>query len=460
MKKLLNSILMSLAIIFCSNAYCAEVQKTGLELVDLSFEQAYQLMLENNYSLKAYNEAIEKSKFEKRAALGEFSPKVILNSTYIHFNEDLNLHTPVTIPMLGSMTTTSRIQDQNLFALGGGVVWNIFTGGKILSNHAAARAMYEASNYKYKEAKDSLTVELVKRYFGLCMAHEVADVRLKNLECVEQHLKDAKLLEKEGMISKSERLHAEVAYSNAKRDYKASLRDMNIVEEGLKTLIKSENANLKNVKIQPNTVLFMHDNMTIDLNEMKANALKNNPQLKQLAEKRKIMSAKYHAKVADYMPTISIFATDIFASSHLSEAIPHAAIGGAANWLIFDGLKRENNLLAAKHERKMVDYEIEDAKYNIETLVTKQYEELMKQQENYESLKQDLEKAEEALRVANLSFKEGFGTSLQVTDAQMMLLKAKIDRLNAIYNFDVTLTDLLKTNGDTDEILNYISSKI
>ena len=443
---------------FCNTVSCEEVQKTGIELIDLSFEQAYQLMLENNNSLKAYNEAIEQSKFEKRAALGEFSPKVGMNTTYIHFSEDMTLHTPVTLPGI-SMTTTSLVQEQNVFGLGGSVVWNIFTGGKLLSNHAAARAKFEASNAKYKEIKDTLTVELVKRYYGLRLAREVADVRLKNMECVEQHLKDAKLLEQEGIISKAERLHAEVAYSNAKRDYDASLRDINIVEEGLKSLIKSDNADLKNIRIQPGSILAIYSDFSINLDEMKANAIQNNPQLKQLKEKRNAMNAKYHAKVADYMPTVSLFATDIFASSHLSEAVPHAAIGGTANWLLFDGLKRENNLIAAKHERQMVDYEIEDARYNIESLVVKQYQELMKHKENYDSSKQALEKAQEALRVADLSFREGYGTSLQVTDAQTMLLKVQTDRLNAIYNFDVALTDLLKTNGDTDEILNYISKE-
>ena len=126
--------------------------------------------------------------------------------------------------------------------------------------------------------------------------------------------------------------------------------------------------------------------------------------------------------------------------------------------ILFDGFSRTNNVRAAKAERKSVDYEIEDAKYNIECLVTKQYQELMKYKENYDSAVKSLETAEESLRVANLSFKEGFGTSLQVTDAQMMLLKVKIERLNSIYNYDVTLADLLKTNGDTDEILNYISN--
>ena len=67
-----------------------------------------------------------------------------------------------------------------------------------------------------------------------------------------------------------------------------------------------------------------------------------------------------------------------------------------------------------------------------------------------------IDDAQEALRTAVLAFKEGFGTSLQVTDAQMMLSKVKIERLNAVYNYDVNLTDLLKTNGDTNSILEYI----
>ena len=441
----------------CKSVMAADVQRTGVDLVDLSFEQAYELMLENNNSLKAHNEAIKQAKFEKNAALGEFSPKVMMNSTYLHFSKDMNLTTNDKL-MGRPVSITSHIQDKNLFTFGGGVVWNIFTGGKLLSNHAAARAKYEATNAKYRDIKDNLTVELVKRYYGLRLARDVAEVRRQTAECIEKHVKDARLLEKEGVISKAERLHAEVAYADAERDYKASLRDINIVEEGLKTLIKAQDVDLKEVRIEPASLLFVYDETAVDLDAMKANALTNNPKLKQLVQKRKIMDAKYHAKVADYMPTVSLFAMDIAAASNLSETVPRGAIGGTVNMILFDGFSRTNNVRAAKAERKSVDYEIEDAKYNIECLVTKQYQELMKYKENYDSAVKSLETAEESLRVANLSFKEGFGTSLQVTDAQMMLLKVKIERLNSIYNYDVTLADLLKTNGDTDEILNYISN--
>lgn len=458
MKRLLNIFLIILFII-CNTSYAAEVKKGGVEHIELTFPQAYELMLENNNALKAYNEAIQKSKYEKRSAIGQFFPKVGLNATYLHFSDDMTLTSSGAmnvgaIPITFSAKTL--IQDQNVFTFGGTAVWNIFTGGKLLSNHAAARARLEASNEKYREVKDNLTLELVKRYYGLRLARDVVEVRRQVAEGIEQHLKDAKLLEKEGIISKSERLHAEVAYANAMREYKASLRDANVVEEGLKTLIKSQNADLKDVYIEPSSLLFVYNNSTIDLPAMKENALNNNPQLKQLQAKKKALNAKYHAKMANYSPTISLVAFDIAGASHLSEAVPRAAFGATANWLLFDGLSRFNDVKAANSERKMADFEIEDAKYNIESLVIKQYQELMKNKEQYDSSVKSLENAQEALRTASLAFKEGFGTSLQVTDAQMMLSKVKIERLNSVYNYDVNLTDLLKTNGDTNSILEYI----
>lgn len=452
-------------IIFCLiilPVHSAEVQKAGIQRVELTFEQAYELMLENNNKLKAYNELINQMKYEKRSALGQFSPKVGLNATYLHFNDDLTLNSSGSMHMAGVPTINfgaqTLIQDKNVFTFGGAAVWNIFTGGKLLSNHAAARAKLEASNEKYREVKDGLVLDLVKRYYGLRLARDVVEVRKQVADGIGQHLKDARLLEKEGIISKSERLHAEVAYSNAMREYNASVRDANVIEEGLKTLIKADNVDLKNVYIEPSSLLFVYNDSTIDVEAMKKNAIENNPQLKQLRAKKKIMNAKYHAKMANYSPTISLVAFDVAAASHLSEAAPRAGIGATANWLIFDGLSRFNDVKAANCERKMVDFELEDAQYNVESLVMKQYQELMKNKEQYDSSTKSIENAQEALRTSSLAFKEGFGTSLQVTDAQMMLSKVKIDRLNAVYNYDVNLTDLLKTNGDTNSVLEYIKS--
>lgn len=431
-----------------------ETKYAGIEKIDLSFEQAYELMLVNNNALKASTEAIKQSKYEKNAALGEFFPKIGLNTSYVHFDNPINVTT--TVPMMGSLTT--NLQQENLFTASGGVVWNIFTGGKILALNSAARAKYEATNEKYRAVKDELTVELVKRYYGLRLARDVVEVRAQYRDGVKKHLEDAKKLEKAGLIAKSERLHAEVAYEQAERNFKASVRDANVLEEGLKNLIKEESVDLKNVSINPQSLLFMYNKDFKSLEELKKLAMENNPMLKQVEAKKKIANAKFRGEVANYSPTLTLFAYDIFGANDLSHQVPRWAVGGSVNFMVFDGFSRYNKVRAADAGRNQVKYEIIDAQYNIESLVTKQYQELMKYSEQYKSTDKSIESAQEALRTANLGFREGLKTSLDVIDAQLALSGVKIERLKALYDYDLTMSEILKTTGNTSEILEYISN--
>lgn len=429
----------------------ADELKTGhVEKVDLSFEQAYELMLANNNSMKALLEEIQEKQYQKKAAVGAFFPKVGVNSTYFRFDD------PISVGMghLGSI----QLQDQNLWMTSAGASWNIFTGGKILALNAAARAKLEGTNEKYRALTNELIAELVKRYFGLRMAKDVVVVRKQVYDTTKKHLEDALKLEEAGVIAKSERLHADVACAQAQRDYEASVRDMNIIEEGLKTLIKADNVELKDVEIFPSSPLFVYNEKIAKLDEFKQIALQNNPNLKQMAVKKKLAQARYRGEVANYSPTVSLFAYDVLASKDLSYQVPHWTVGASVNMLLFDGFSRYNNLKAADSFRKQVAFEEKDAQNNISSLVTKQYEELMKYKEQFESTNKSIESAQESLRTSIIAFQEGFGTSLAVTDAQAAFSGVKIARLNAIYNYDTTLTDLLRTNGKAEDILNYIKN--
>lgn len=436
---------------FTLNAASAtQVQKASVQKVELSFEQAYELMLANNNAIKATLEEIKEKKYQKNAAFGHYLPKITAGSDYFHFDD------PIQVGMgpLGSLT----LQDQNLWMARAGVAWNIFTGGKVQALNAAARAKLEGTNEKYRLIANDLTSELVKRYYGLRLAQDVIVVRKQVYDGTKRHLEDAKKLEEAGVIPKSERLHAEVAFTQAQREYEASIRDANIVEEGLKTLIKADNVDLKGVEVSPASSLFIYKNDFAKLEEFKKLAMEKNPNLKQVEVKKKLAQANYRSELANYSPTVSVFAYDIFASRDQSHQLPSWALGASVNWMLFDGLTRENNLKAANCVRKQVEYEKIDAQNNVESLVVKKYEELMKYKEQYESTNKSIESANEALRVTTTAFKEGFSTSLSVVDAQMALSKVKIERLNAVYNYDITLVELLKTNGGSEEILNYIKN--
>ncbi len=448
-------VLTILFMFFVSNpVFSNETKEASITKVDLTFEQAYELMLVNNNALKSANEEIKQKKYEKKSAIGKYFPKVLLNASYAHFSEPITVTSH--IPYLGSAETL--IQKENTLFLGGGIVWNIFTGGKIIQNHKAAIARLDGMNEKYKQIHGDLLTQLVKTYFGLRLAQDVIEVKTQYKGAVKKHLDDAILLEKEGIISKSERLHAEVAYIQAERDLRSAIRDKNVTEEALKNLIKEKKVDLKNVEVNPNSLLFLYNLDLLSLDEYKQKALTQNPLLKQLNVKKRLVDAKHKAQLANYSPTVSLFAYDVLAQSDLSHQIPRWGVGGSVNFLVFDGLSRYNDTQATKINKQVVEYEVQDIQNNIETLVTKQYEELNKFKEQYISLGKSVESATEALRTVDLGFREGFKTSLDVTDAQLALLGSKIGRLHALYNYDLTLSELLKTTGEPEEIFTYMEN--
>ncbi len=454
MKKIITAILTIFLTANFSFALEAKVEK-----YEIDFPTAYELMFNNNNSIKAILEEINAKKYKKNAAIGEFMPKVGMNATFVHFDKDIQVGGG-SIPIMSTTVPIPNlvIQEKNVTTFGFTALWNVFTGGKILALNSAARAELAGSNLKYKSLSGNLTTRLVERYYGLALAQDVAEVRKMVKDSTEEHLNDAKLLEKEGMIPKSERLHAEVAYKQAKKDYDAAVKDVSIVEEGVKNLIKDDNVDLTGITIQPLSHLFVYEGKIAGLNEWKKSALENNPEFKQTEVQKKLAQANYRAHVANYMPTVSIFAYDVAAQSHLASQLPRFGVGAGVNFMLFDGFSRYNNLKAADALRKEVKYATFAAKNDIESLVVKNYNELLKYREEYESTDKTIESAQESLRCAMLAFKEGYGTSLAVTDAQTMLAAIKIQRLNALYKYDLKLAEMLANIGESDKILEYIKN--
>ena len=350
------------------------------------------------------------------------------------------------------------VQKQDLYWVGMGANWNVFTGGRILAANSAARANFEGANQKYKEKVNELTVDLIKRYYGLRLAEDVVKVREQVLESVQGHLEDAKKLEKAGIIAKSERLHAEVAYSEAERELKAAIRDKNVVEKSLFSLVQNKDKNNENGEFSASSNLFMFKGTLPSQEDFLKMTMKSNTSLKLLDVKKRLARANFRSEVGNYFPTINLFAYDIMGSADLTQLAPRWAMGASLNFNVFDGFSRFNNVMAAKALKEQTQYEIEDAQEGIELLVNKYYQELLKYQEQYESTDKSIEMAQEALRVSELSFKEGLSTSLSVTDAQSTLAAAKIARLNSIYNYDVALSELLSLQGSAGQIVDYIKN--
>ncbi len=447
--------------------------------VELTFSDAVQRMKTANDAIIAARFEEEQRMREKSASRGLFFPKVDVKANGVKMSDpvvmDLNdIRTAMLAVQQGTLVgagvnpavanAINQQTAQNLpefkktlvedkfMTVDATVTQPIFTGGKILAANRAAGARVSESHAKLVDTQNRLISELVNRYFGYRLAMKVIDVRKMVYDGMEKHLSDAKALEKNGVIARVERLHAEVAFSEAEREYKKALRNSELARTVLNNTLGG------NDPVVPVTPLFILKEVK-PLEYYQRMALDSNPLLKQIAATRDLAHQNYMKEIASYSPDIFIFGSRQLYEWHSPEYTPKWIIGFGATCNIFEGFAGANHVRAAESQEERVASLETKAKKDIRTLVEKNYQELMLALEQYQSIQSSFKFAEEYLRVREKAFVEGSATSLDVVDAELAFAKVRIDKLKAAYDYDVALGALLEASGQSSLIDQYMSER-
>jgi outer membrane protein TolC len=435
------------------------------------------VMFESNQELEAAKTEVSAKEYERSAARGLFFPVVSVSSMYTHLSDPLELdlnpvrdaiarinapyYAGVTPAVFSSLPAANQqavvsalqksmgdwnktLQKQDLWTNSVSVRQPLWTGGKIIAANKAAAARVDEAGEKYHYTRNKLVTELVERYFGYRLLIKVVDVRKEVLDGMEKHLSDAAALETSGIISRAERLHAEVARADADREYKKSRRDADIAQTALLDTLAVT------IDTRPSTPLFMAEKVE-SLDYFKHQAKERNPMLKQIIANKTLARQAYMKELAGFSPDIFAFGSYDIYGWQKSAYVPEWFAGVGATMTLFEGGANYNRKKAADAQMERVSLIEKKAHADILALVEKNYGEMMKSREQLDSLDTSLSFAKEYLRVREKAFKEGVAASTDLTDAQLNLSQAKIQRLKALYEYDLALARLLEVCGISEQ---------
>ncbi|WP_169737665.1 TolC family protein [Prolixibacter bellariivorans] len=476
MKKfpVLLGILMTLTV---PSAWAQEGESDAADTVTISFADALHQLYEANGMIKMAGSEKKQSEYEKKATGGLRFPHVSLSANYVAMSDPIHLDlTPVkdaitplyqTLAGYGSFSpdvATPQIRQQLAAGLeqiegtnwiqiiqkdrfgtvDATMFWPLFTGGKIDAANKAAEIKVEVADAKLKATSAEQVSDLVQRYFGLRLAEKVVEVRREVMEGMAKHLDDARKLEANGMIAAAERLHAEVAYADAEREFNKAQRDADLIRTSLQSTLE------KNGNFFPSTSLFLTANLG-DLEEFKSEALANNPGLSQIQSKKMLADQGIKKEKSAWYPDVYMMGTANVYNKDLSEYMPDWYVGVGLKFDLFDGRARVNKIHAARSAKDQVEAYERKVRFDIQTAVTKLYLEMQNDNEQYQSLGKSLEFADEYLRVKNKAFQQGLASSTDVVDASLNLSKTRIERLKVVYEFDVMLAKMLEICGRSND---------
>ncbi|EGR7953260.1 TolC family protein [Vibrio vulnificus] len=433
----------------------------------ITFQQAWQLLQENNHSLAAQRANVESQQHMQSATSSLNLPSISVGANYTRLDTDVTVsgqqlldstgqHISLPLPpaIIGALAnTTSTITERDIFTSSIRAIWPIFTGGRISAAQAAAEGKTDEARSQLAMETQARYEDLSKYYFSVVLAKEVLQTRQAVEQGLTQHRDFAIKLEKQGQIAHVERLQAEASLDKAKVETRKAQSNLDIAQSALSKILA------QNDMVEPAEGLFINQHLP-PLTAFTEQTLATYPGLDLLSAKEKQASALIKAEKGKYYPEVYLYGDySLYEDDSLaSEMKPDWLVGVGVNIPLLENTGRSDKVKAANSMVSQVQSLKAQAKEDLSVLVQKTYLEAQQAIDEVIGLESSIRLAKENLDLREKAFNQGLSTSLEVVDAQLYLASVETQQSAARFRYLLSLTKLLALSSEMNSFNQYQSS--
>ena len=431
----------------------------------LSFEAALQRLTASSDQLAAAQAAAHGKSLQVQGLQGLGGPVVGLTATAYAYNLNLNVNldpinqalanvgqllppslqgSGISMPQFPSNYTYNRADNGTTQSVS--AVWPLYNGGVADSVRGFVQAQSDEALADAQKVGEELVTQLVQRYFGAQLAAKAATLRQAALDDISRHDAAASRMLAAGVISRVERLQAQAAYEEARRNAQKTRSDAELASVALSHTLKAE------APITPATDLFVLTQPIEPLSYFLSAALAKHPGLAKVAAKQAQARQLHQGQEGLRKPQVFAFGQRELAFGQTDW------VGGiAARWTLYDAVDR--NLLAAASQQQIeqVKHLELQARSDISLLVEKNWRTLEQTRQQFLATATGVVLAQEVVRLRTAALREGTGTALELMDAEVNQVKVETERAQVAYDYVVALALLLESCGLSEQFSAYAS---
>lgn len=406
----------------------------------LTMDDAINLALEKNSELKIAKMEVEKSEQKLREARSGLFPKLDLSGQYQRYIDKPVIFLPPGSPL----GRTLVIGSDNSYLAAAQLSMPLFALPLYEGIGLASDAL-DIAEQNYISVKNKIVGDVKKSFLAVILTRETKDVMRQSLENAEDNFENIKRLNSAGTLSDYDVLRAEVQVENLKpvvlqmeNNYKLSL-------EALKVAIGLD----ANQNIDVVGEMDFDESYKIPTEaEVIEELLQNNPTLAILDKQVKLNDRNVSLEQAAYFPSLAGFgnyqyqtqANDFKISDY--NWVKTFVLGLQLQIPIFNGFKTQSRVNQAEIG---LNQAVEQKRNLTEAIKTQALSVLYRVQQSVKRIEgqnKTVRTAQEGYEIAKRRLENNVGTQLEVNDAELALRQAKLNRLQAIYDFKVAETDL------------------
>lgn len=428
----------------------------------ISFEQAWQVLQQENNSIAAKRSNVERYQHLQDATGNLNLPSVSIGANYTRLDNNVTLSgeqlsdslsnvSPIgqaILPLFNDVTST--ITERDIFTSSIRAIWPIFTGGRINAAQSAAEGKKEQAQSELAMETQARFEDLTKYYFSVLLAQDVVETRTLVEQGLRKHRDNALKLEQQGQIARVERLQAESALDKAIIERKKAQKSLEIAQSALTQILNQTSV------VEPSDTLFTNDSLP-QQHAFIEQTLATYPGLALLDAKEKQATSLIKAEKGKYYPEVYLYGDYSLHEddSLASQMKPDWLVGVGVNIPLIETSGRSDQIKAAHSAVNQVKHLKAQAKQDLSVLVQKTYLEAEQAKEEVNGLESSIALADENLKLRQKAFSQGLSTSTDVVDAQLYVASVQTQQAAARFNYLISLAKLLALSGEMDTFSQY-----
>jgi outer membrane protein TolC len=193
---------------------------------------------------------------------------------------------------------------------------------------------------------------------------------------------------------------------------------------------------------------FVTEPFDVPLDDVVAAAKSNRPDLAAMSHNMDGLEASKNAERAGFLPSLNFIGRyDIDQEEFLGGGGESYTLLGVATWNVFDGMYTTSSVDAAGAKYLSARHSYDSMSDGVEFEVRRAYYSLEEAGLRIAAASGSVDEGEESLRIIRRRFEAGLARSIDVLDAETALTRARTNRANALYDYNVSLVKLRLAAG-------------
>ncbi len=443
----------------------------------ITLDQALQIALSENVSVKVADKEIERTGFAKKGTYASLFPQIDISGAYqrtikkqvMYMDFDMSSigggmpggdgetgegssDTPSDTPSAGGMDTSGGLEVGR---------WNTWSAGLTAAMPVINAQLWksirisgldvELAVEKARASRLDMVTQVKQAYFSTLLAKEAFNVYK---EVYENAVKNYEETQKKYNVQKASELdltRAKTTVANAVPNVYNAESSVILSLWQLKAILGVD----LDANIDVAGVLEDHsEHMFYDIHQHDSVSLENNTTMKQLAIQAEQLAQTVKMQKYAYIPTLA--AQFSFSMNAMTNDFnfsqyrwtPYSYVGVSLSIPIFSGGKRLNDVRQAKNRYSQVQLQTMDAERNLKIAIRQSLNTMETNMKSYYAAKEAVSTAQKGYDIAERSYQVGRSTLIELNDAQLALTQAKLSESQEIYNFIIAKSQLEQTLGN------------